>query len=299
MLSSRLATRSLLECQGKLLKTLLEHVYHQSKENRNTEVFTDFNKWIESTAELTLDICDEQFSKLPKTDEEDKDDEEGWLPMEVVIRSWQTIQKHESVCIFYSSLCNLALQKCMEDVCNWNAEVQRSTLTLVQMMNKDDNTEEKLKEHINLRYRTIAMAETALGMLTKSTYNNDGPRILATIRIAGICEQVGIELFMSNIQKALIVSRNRGFCESDSEAAMLYEHFSHMCNICQHLKKSIRVVLNPHMRRAKELVLLLYSFYDKCKLKVSSWDKGRKTEKRRQSSLSSLWELKEDDDEED
>lgn len=218
--------------------------------------------------------------------------------MELLVRSWQTVQKHKSVNIFYSSLCNVALEKLAENLCNWSTEVERAAFTIVKTVHKSVDSEGKLKDFMHLRYRTIARAETALGMLMKvDCLNEEGPHFLATIRIAALCEQVGMELFMSNIREALTVSRNRGFCESDSEAAMLYEHFNHMCDICQHLKKKIRVVLNPYMRRSKELVLLLYSFYDKCKLKVSSWDKGRKNEKRRQSSLSSFFNENEDEEE--
>jgi hypothetical protein len=294
--------RSLLACQGKLLFSLLERAYHKYKHecisnDNEKEVSQNFDEWTMSTSQLVLKFCREQFSKLPIVDDADTDDDEGFLSMELVIRSWHTIEKAESVDTFYFGLCNLALQKCVGDTCDWDAEVHRSGLTMIKLLNKNENDEEKLEEGLHLRYRALATAETALGMLTKENFEKNGPRFLGTIRIAAISEQVGIELFMSNIKKTLKISRNRGFCESDAEAAMLYEHLNHLCNLCQHIKKSIRVVVNPHMLRAKELALLLYTVYDKCKLKVSMWDKGRKSEKRRQSSLSSFLETREEDEE--
>ena len=282
---------SLLEHQGILLHTLLERVRRESEPSSISEtddeirVSNTSKKQIENIAELAMNKCCEHFLILPNGDEEDNDNE-GWLCMELMIRSWQTIPKHESVIIFYSHLCHLALQKFVGDICNWELEVQRTA----QTMAKEENS-------IKPRYKTIAMAEVALGMLTKSSQmNSDGARLLATVRVAGMCEQVGIEGFMLNIRRATNLSRNRGFCESDLEANMLYDHLDHLCNILLHLKKSIRDVINPNMRRLKELVILLSNFYDKCKLKVSTWDKARKSEKRRQSSMCAFLEDKDGND---
>jgi len=244
-----------------------------------------------------MDVCYKQCLNLPKG--EDDDDDQGWLLLDLLVRSLQRVDKmHEPIVTFSSAFCNLALQICIGDEFDWDEKLQRSALAMVQSMDKNRIV---MEEHILLRYKTLAMAEIALGVLTKpNSIVSDGPRYLATVRIASFCELVGIELFVANIQKSSASPINRGFCESDSEAKMLYNHFESLCNICNHLKRSITSVLvNAYMRRVKEFVILLAGYYDKKKSSVSSWDKSRKSGKQRQSLMSAFIKDKEEDEDEE
>ena len=91
-----------------------------------------FYKWMKSTASLTMETCCEQCMKLPKVEEEE--DEEGWLLMDLVIRSWQTIDyKDEIMITFYSVLCKAALQKCVGDKCgDWNSKDHQVALAMMK-----------------------------------------------------------------------------------------------------------------------------------------------------------------------
>lgn len=252
-----------------------------------------FEEWIGSCVGFVMESF-KQYSKLPSLADEEARDDTGWLLIEIVIRSWNSVEdKQENVMMFYSSLCNAVLGKCFEGH-EWDEELQQVILKISTRVNKD-----RIESHVPLRYKTIATAETALDLLARpgSTFLIDNPLLLATVRIANICEQVGIELFNHNIQNQDVPSVNRGFCESDAEAAMLYEHLDCVCKSLQLLKRLIKVVVNkPFIMRAKELVLLLLSITDKQRQTVQRWEKGRKSDVRRQSDLSCFMKPKQEDD---
>ena len=253
-------------------------------------------KWIGSCVGFVMKSC-KHYSKLPKVADEETSDDTGWLLIEIIIRSWNSVEdKHKSVLMFYSALCKVVLGECFKGHCKWDEELQRVLLKISQLITKDG-----ADVPIHLRHETIAAAETALDLMARSgsTFLQDSPLFLATVRISSICEQVGIELFNHNIQNQKAPSVNRGFCESDAEAAALYTHLDHVCKSLQYLKTAIKVVVNkPFIMRSKELVLLLLSTCDRQRDTVRRWDKGRKSDinDRRQSDLSCFLQPKKKDD---
>lgn len=319
---------SLLQIQGDLLSLLIQSTYKiiiHDKEctiyHQQNEQLKEFEQWALSSAKWIMDSCQHYSSLQAISDEEDTSGAENqgdWLIMLMILRSWSIINdKDIGVLLFYSKLCYMALERCLgwesktwdqqvtniamkmtQDMINSKNEISSSSSSSSLNSIKNNNGETDITtQNVPHRYHALATAETAFQEIAKpcKSFLTDTSRLLATIWIASVCEQVAMELFNHNIQRVKVSPIYRGFCENDSEASMLHDHLDRICSSLQFVKKSIRIVLGkPFLRRSKELALLLQCTFDKQRDSVAKWDRTRKSGVRRQSDLSTFFQRKDE-----
>ena len=274
--------KRLLKLQGKLISVLLRTMHNIFQKTVSSETINcAFSEWSQLCAQKILGHC-RLYCKLPNVSQDDERDTDEWMMLEVVMRSWSHVkEKYESILIFYSSFCEIALGSALAESIDLSQKV-------TSMLESDWKVD---LEHVPIRYKTIGTANTVIKLLSEpsSEYLVENSRLLALVRIAVICDQVGIELFSHNIQKSGISSSTRGFCESDEEAGLLFNHFDNMSQGMKFLKTRIRVVIGKqYFMKTKELALAMASFYESRRETVKGWNKSRKSlvTERRQSDMS-------------
>lgn len=274
--------KRLLQLQGNLISVLLRTMHNIFQKTVSSEsIICSFSEWSQLCAQKILSHC-RLYCKLPNVSQDDEGDTDEWMILEVVMRSWSHVKdKHESILIFYSSLCEIALGSALAESIDLSQEV-------TSMLESDWKVDLK---HVPSRYKTIGIANTVLKQLSEpsSEYLVENSRLLCLVRVAVICDQVGIELFSHNIQKSGISSSARGFCESDMEAGLLFDHYDTMSQGMKFLKSRIRVVIGKqYFMKTKELAQTMASFYESRRDTVKGWNKSRKSlaTERRQSDMS-------------
>ena len=122
-------------------------------------------------------------------------------------------------------------------------------------------------------------AEESLSIMLESMGDvivKDDPRFLAAVDTASLCGMMGVALWRTCVpgQRLLFFKgwlRSGDIYFNAVEADIIYDHLTRLENSCFKLKKRITSVFShPHLRRVKELLTYLSTFYRNAKIDAAA-----------------------------
>jgi len=221
--------------------------------------------------------------------EEGDADLQGWLPISLVLRSFQFPICSQSPLLveFYANFGMFAVRKCFHEISDWDAQILHVVSDFI-MVSSESSKPDTISV-VPLPFLCLATCHVvmhAMDILIPSV-TNDGPRFHCLVELAALCTQIGLSLLQLR-SDATGTSKNIIYGNGD-EADRFRYYFEDLEGICDSLKKKITSVFSfPHFRRCKELIVILGSYYRSLKDDASSVARTTGSEKKRkvQSELS-------------
>lgn len=187
------------------------------------------------------------------------EDPEGWLPISLILRSYQSPLSHKSSLLikFYAHFAIVAIRKSFYEKSEWDVDV-------VDVASKIMGTS-KLANISEVPIPFLCLAFTYVGMgsiLNTPTVANDGPRYHCLVELSALCSQIGIALLKRRFVSTESDHPTKVYEDYEEADRLNHEFFEPMENVCEIQKKKITsVISSPHLRRCKELLVILGSFY--------------------------------------
>lgn len=264
-----------------LITTIFDHisVNYNWDTLDNMFPFTTVGSYTEKTTGKWQNILStmivEKVSKLPKP----------CLPLALIVRSVPLKEKYNVLLFnFAPHLFFASLSYCFgEEVANTlKSKIQKTSMAFVH-----DIDDEFDQDEINLRFEMIAMSEVGLReLLRNDEVKCDSEKFLAIVDISSQCMEIAKQMSHHNIANYSMKSSVGGIYQSISEAAAMFHFYGRLIDLCTTLKRSITsVISDSNLRRVKELLNFLLTYYGEEKRNASLLAKISSTRQPRQSSL--------------
>jgi hypothetical protein len=219
------------------------------------------NVILKYAADCAVEACSGISDSLynEKIDDGD-DDRNGWLLLSLVLRSVQfpLSQKSSVLVEFYAYYAIAAILKSLYDEkSDWDEDILKFASKIM------GGSELGSTMAVPLPFTCLAFSHAALDtMLVLPSVTNDGPRYYCLVELAAICSQVGINLLQRRFDTSNGTTQRKIY-EDSHEADRLHKHFfKTMKDLCKvHKEQITSIIRKQHLRRCKELFVILCSFY--------------------------------------
>ena len=239
---------------------VLNSFFHWFSRNFSALNQQTVNVILKYAADCAVEACSGLSDSLynDKIDDGD-DDRNGWLPLSLVLRSVQfpLSQKSSLLVEFYAYYAIAAIRKSLYEKSDWDEDILEFASKIM------GGSELGSATAVPLPFTCLAFSHAALDtMLVFPSVTNDGPRYHCLVELAAICSQVGINLLQRRFDTSNGITQRKIYDDCD-EADRLHHHFFETMEAsCEvHKKKITFVMSSPHLRRCKELIVILCSFY--------------------------------------
>jgi len=244
-------------------------------------------QWLKQAANRVVDAC----SDLGAGDEDaaDSDDADGHLPLAMTVKRMCSCELNNGfsleIALMKLNFATQALQKCLEEISDWEGNVRERTNFLCKDWDKDNANGNPAKQALQNAMHALVTAEVGFLWIDEESESFVGnhPHFLAAVSIAGECALVGACIYWCT--QSCNETEEPIYTTEEKDA--VHECMSNIEDLCDGIKKECRAVIAyPHLRRTKEYLTRLSKSLGGTKGK-SSLDKRQK--RREQGSLDSYF----------
>ena len=255
---------ALVEARDSLFLSLTEHTV-RSMHSIESEADEQTKQFFVCVADSVCRAC---FGLESGPDgSADNDDDEGWLPLSLAIRSIP-VDRSSGVAVMdaiqlKAAVVERALRKSLGDPDDWESRIQEAF---------ESHCKSSEDRSLTTSRRLMAATEVGFRRLqsTGEEITSNGPRYLSTIELVAGCAEISMAMFSDVVPSP---DGTGGIYGSVSEADFMCRCLESLEELCSELKKSIRtsVFAFPHLRRVKDILNLYGVYFRHLKVEASAY----------------------------